>query len=1785
MKSFLTLKIITCFIFFTCLNFHTQAQWSQKGADIDGGVAGDRSGEAISFSADGNTLAIGAMRNDAGGDNSGTVRVYTWNGSSWVQKGANIDGEAAGDGSGGSVSLSSDGNTIAIGANANSASGQYAGHVRVYSWNGSSWVQKGADMDGEATYDNSGLAISLSSDGNILAVGATGNDGNGIGAGHVRVYVWNGSSWVQKGTDIDGEAAGDMSGKSVFLSSDGNVVAIGAYRNDGAGDNAGHVRVFSWDGSSWSQRGSDIDGEAAGDESGTSVSLSNDGNTLAIGAPKNEVGNNTTGHVRVYNWNGSSWNQRGVDIDGEANNDNAGGSVSLSSDGNTVAIGAWSNSGNGTASGHVRVYSWNGSSWYQRGLDIDGEAALDNSGKSISLSSDGNSIAIGAHLNDDGGDIAGHVRVYKAIPDIDIKQGSTDIAVATEYDFGDVYVSASSSDITFTIENSGIADLNLVGTIGSFIILEGGNADQFSIAQTNVTATISANSSNSFTIKFSPTSEGVKTAAIKITSNDPDEGIYTINLKATGVKQNQNITFEALANKTYGDANFNLNATGGASGNAVTYSSSDATVATVTGKTVTIVGAGTTEITASQAGNVNYNAASDVVQTLTVEKADQIITFEALASKTYGDANFDLNAIGGASGSPVTYSSSDASVATVSGNTVTIVGAGTTEITASQAGNDDYNAVDAVQTLTVTKADQSVTFEALASKIYGDANFDLNATGGASGNPVTYSSSDASVATVSGNTVTIVGAGTTEITASQTGNDDYNAADAVQTLTVTKADQSVIFESLASKIYGDVNFDLTATGGASGNAVTYSSSDASVATVSGNTVTIVGAGTTEITASQAGNDDYNAADAVQTLTVAKANQSVIFESLASKIYGDANFDLTATGGASGNAVTYSSSDASVATVIGNTVTIVGAGTTEITASQAGNDDYNAADAVQTLTVAKANQSVTFEALASKTSGDANYDLTATASSGLAVTYTSSDASVATVSGNTVTIVGVGTTEITASQVGDDNYNAASDVVQTLTVEKGDQSISFESLASKTYGDANFDLNATGGASGNAVTYSSSDASVATVVGNTVTIVGAGTTEITASQAGNDDYNAANAVQTLTVVKANQSVIFEALASKIYGDANFDLTAIGGASGSPVTYSSSDASVATVSGNTVTIVGAGTTEITASQAGNNNYNAADAVQTLTVEKGDQSVTFEALASKTSGEANYDLTATASSGLAVTYTSSDASVATVSGNTVTIVGVGTTEITASQVGDNNYNAASDVVQTLTVEKGDQSISFNAIAIKKYGDTNFDLSATASSGLAVTYTSSDESIATVSGNTVTIVGVGRTEITASQVGNDNYNAASDVVQTLTVEKGDQSISFESLASKTYGDANFDLNATGGASGNAVTYSSSDASVATVVGNTVTIVGAGTTEITASQAGNDDYNAASVVIQTLTVEKGDQIITFEALASKIYGDANFDLTAIGGASGSPVTYSSSDASVATVSGNTVTIVGAGSTEITASQAGNDNYNAASVVIQTLTVEKGDQSISFEALASKTYGDANFDLNATGGASGSPVTYSSSDASVATVVGNTVTIIGAGTTEITASQAGNDDYSAAAAVQTLTVTKADQSITFEAIANQFFEVETLTLSATASSGLGVEYTVTSGPATVEANLITLTGLGLVTIEARQAGNINYFAAEEVSQSFEVVAVTAISQAEFSSLRLYPNPSSDILKLKNIDRAVQKIIVFNAKGQRIHQIENPKQEEQLMVKNWKTGIYMVVVRTANGQQETKFIKK
>jgi len=382
----------------------------QIGADIDGEAANDYSA-SVSLSSDGSIAAIGASFNDGNGPESGHVRVYQNISGVWTQVGDDMDGEAANDRSS-IVSLSADGTIVAIGAILNNANGAEAGHVRVYQNISDIWTQVGDDIDGEAAGDWFGNSISLSSDGSIVAIGAPKNDGNGPNSGHVRIYQNISGVWTQIGADIDGESGGNFSGGSVSLSADGTIVAIGASFNDDSGSNAGHVRVYQNTSDVWTQVGSDIDGEAASDESGYSVSLSSDGSIVAIGANKNDDNGTESGHVRVYKNVSGVWTQIGGDIDGETAQDGSGYSISLSANGTIVAIGAPQNDGNGANSGHVRMYQNISDVWTQIGTDIDGEVAGDWSGLSVSLSSDGGTVASGALFSAGNGSNSGHVRVF-----------------------------------------------------------------------------------------------------------------------------------------------------------------------------------------------------------------------------------------------------------------------------------------------------------------------------------------------------------------------------------------------------------------------------------------------------------------------------------------------------------------------------------------------------------------------------------------------------------------------------------------------------------------------------------------------------------------------------------------------------------------------------------------------------------------------------------------------------------------------------------------------------------------------------------------------------------------------------------------------------------------------------------------------------------------------------------------------------------------------------------------------------------------------------------------------------------------------------------------------------------------------------------------------------------------------------------------------------------------------------------------------------------------------------
>ncbi len=311
-----------------------------------------------------------------------------------TQIGNDIIGEAAEDWSGSSVSMP-DNTTVAIGAPNNDGNGTNAGHVRIYTWNGSTWVQKGNDIDGEAAGDQSGYSIGMP-DANTVAIGAFYNDGNGTDAGHVRIYSWNGSAWIQKGSDIDGEAANDWSGTSVSMP-DAGTVAIGSPGNDGNGTNAGQVRIYEWNGGAWAQKGNDIDGNI-NDFFGSTVSMP-DANTVAIAAPQPYANNGSRGYVQVYSWNGSAWVLKGNDfVAGEYDALYYAGMPNA----DTLAI-TLSDVVQNTVITHI--YAWNGSTWMQMGNDINGVLGF--------IMSDPNILVSAYNRSGINGTYSGTVWIYK----------------------------------------------------------------------------------------------------------------------------------------------------------------------------------------------------------------------------------------------------------------------------------------------------------------------------------------------------------------------------------------------------------------------------------------------------------------------------------------------------------------------------------------------------------------------------------------------------------------------------------------------------------------------------------------------------------------------------------------------------------------------------------------------------------------------------------------------------------------------------------------------------------------------------------------------------------------------------------------------------------------------------------------------------------------------------------------------------------------------------------------------------------------------------------------------------------------------------------------------------------------------------------------------------------------------------------------------------------------------------------------------------------------------------
>jgi N-acetylneuraminic acid mutarotase len=672
----------------------------------------------------------------------------------------------------------------------------------------------------------------------------------------------------------------------------------------------------------------------------------------------------------------------------------------------------------------------------------------------------------------------------------------------------------------------------------------------------------------------------------------------------------------------------------------------------------------------------------------------------------------------------------------------------------------------------------------------------------------------------------------------------YNPSPIVRETFGSTASQTLTFPTITGTQYDLTTINLIATA-SSGLPVSFTSSTPSVCSISGSTASLLTSGQCGIVAWQSGGANYAAAATVsQSFTVHQATQTITFPAIPSQLLG-AQLTLTATA-SSGLPVTLASTTPSVCTFSGATATMIAAGNCTIKATQAGSNVYYAATAVsRSFTVTLPTQTIAFPAITGTQTALTAVSLSATASSGLPVSFASTTPTICTVSATAASLLTSGLCRITASQSGSGNFAAAPSVSQSFEVHQTAQTITFAAIPSEPLG-SQLALTATAN-SGLPVSFNSATPSVCTVSGATATIIAGGSCTIQATQAGDSVYYAATTVsRSFTVTLTPQTITFPAITATEVALNTLPLSATA-SSGLPVSFASLTPTICTVSGANASLLTSGLCRITASQPGNSDYAAASPVSlSFEVHQASQTISFGAIPSQQPG-AVLTLTATASSGLTVSFDSTTSAVCTVSGTTATMIAGGNCAIQAKQAGNTTYLAAPTISLTFAVTLPAQTITFPAITGTQVALTSITLSATASSGLSVSFASTTPTICTVSGTTASLLTSGLCRITGTQPGSSNYAAAPSVSQSFEVHQASQTISFPAITGQTAG-TSLSLAATA-SSGLPVSFASTSTAICTISGTTVSFVEAGNCTIQTSQTGNSTYLAAPKVSQTVAV------------------------------------------------------------------------------------------------------------------------------------------------------------------------------------------------------------------------------------------------------------------------------------------------------------------------------------------------
>jgi hypothetical protein len=393
----------------------------------------DSYGQSVSINGEGNIIAAGAPYYSNIAIRAGQVKVYEEMYGEWFQKGSDILGSVVEDGLGWSVSLNDAGDIIAIGLPYNQEAGSSYGKVLVFHYVNDDWEQLGDVILGESAGELAGWTVSINTDGYTLAVGAIEAVDDDVEEGLIRVYEYdqNNDTWVKFGNDMKGNTIGSNFGYSLDINDDGTIVAAGACTDNANGENSGIVKIYEKSNDDWVQKGQTLNGNISY-QFGWRLSLNGNGSKIAVGSNR---ANNDNGLVQVFTFNDGNWAQLGNNIEGDDNN--AGASVSLNSEGNIVSIGFSKGVSQGEKTGMLKVFKLNSDSWEQHGPALYGTNDGDRYGSGTALNNAGDIFIVAAESDSELGPFRGKTETYQIEDPNGITTPEINISIApnpfTEY--------------------------------------------------------------------------------------------------------------------------------------------------------------------------------------------------------------------------------------------------------------------------------------------------------------------------------------------------------------------------------------------------------------------------------------------------------------------------------------------------------------------------------------------------------------------------------------------------------------------------------------------------------------------------------------------------------------------------------------------------------------------------------------------------------------------------------------------------------------------------------------------------------------------------------------------------------------------------------------------------------------------------------------------------------------------------------------------------------------------------------------------------------------------------------------------------------------------------------------------------------------------------------------------------------------------------------------------------------------------------------------------------------